>query len=743
MAVQTLIIAEKRSAADTLASWLSRTKHLALRKGPGFHELGPYTITWMRGHLLENAEPHLYDPRYKSWSLADLPIVPSVWKLTAREGASAQVKLLKELIGEAREIVGFTDPDVEGQLLQDEFLLWARAKAPTKRLWAGALDDASLARAWASMRPNSDYEGVYWQGLSRSHADWLIGINLTRACTISGRAAGADSVLSVGRVQTPTLYLVVDLERQIRAFVPHDYYTPTISLAASPEFSAVWAPDKTDSRLDPEGRLRDKSTGDNLVAAAKRAKHATVAEVTANKVREQPPLLFSLSTLQAYCSGRLGLGVKETLDVAQALYDAKLTSYPRTDCEYLPSSQHSEAPEIVRDLAHHPALAAAAVKLDLSRKSRAFNDKKISAHHAIVPRPITAAQLAGLSGKARAVYEAIAQRYLVQFFPDAEALATEILLECAGEPYKVRGKVYTSRGWRDAFSASEAEDEEECAVLPEVKVGERLSLTGAELKASTTKPPKRFTQGTLLAAMKNIHRYVADPKLKAVLRENAGIGTEATRAGIIEELVRRGFMSSRKNKIEPTDLGISLIDTLPAQITRPDMTALWQQTMEDIKDTGKPGYERFMTAQKTWLATLLASAPTWFAGRVIPGSGRKSTKSKVTVEPSAFSCTRCKTGMLARIKGKYGWFFACQDPACKTIFKDVDGKPVEKTSAPAGALTIDGVASGSTCPTCKKGTLQVRVCGPHTKVPGAKFLSCSNFFAKGRAKCTYSLWPKR
>lgn len=743
--IDTLIIAEKKSAADTLAAWLSSSRKFALRKNFGYHEVGPYTITWMRGHLLENAEPHLYEERYKRWSAADLPIIPATWQLTARDGAGAQVKLLKDLIAAAREIIGFTDPDVEGQLLQDEFLRWASARAPVRRLWAGALDDASLEKAWATMKPNSAYENTYWQGLARSHADWLVGINLTRACTIAGRNAGTDAVLSVGRVQTPTLGLVVALEKSIRAFKPTTFFTPLIELATKPGFQASWLPQKEDIRVDPEDRLLDRKIAQKIVDDALASGKATVVSVTKKKFTEQAPLLFSLSTLQAHCARRLGMGVKETLDAVQALYDAKITSYPRTDCEYLPKSQHPEAASIVAGISSALALAGACKSANLKLSSRAFDDSKITAHHAIVPRPATSAQLAALPARERRVWEEIAKRYLLQFFPAAAGMSAEILLSCASESFQAHGKQYTARGWKDAFTEVDEEAEEPVASLPAVKKGDLLALAGARLKESTTKPPKRFNQGTLVAAMKTVHRYVKNVKLKAVLKETAGIGTEATRAGIIEELIRRRFISSEKNQIKPTALGESLYDALPSQLTEPDMTALWQQTMDEIgAKGGEPGYEKFMAAQKSWLTGLVGSVPGWFSGRALPpGPGGAKSKSTAGAGRTAtkFTCEKCKSSPLAHVNGKFGWFFACMDEACKATFNDEGGKPVAKEAKPAKAVTIKGVSSGDSCPKCKSGTMQTRVCGPKTRSPGALFLSCSNYFSEGANKCTNSLWP--
>jgi DNA topoisomerase III len=755
----TLVIAEKPSVARALAAWLSHELGASIIDGgppgrPTYHEVGDYTISWLRGHLLENIEPHEYDPRYTKWTLSDLPIIPPLgaWGLRPRvdketkkpdAGAVAQLKVLKELLKRATDIIGLGDPDQEGQLLQDEFLLWAGCTLPARRLWLSATDDASIAKAWKAMKPNADYAGYYWSALARSHADWLFGMNATRGCTVVSRANGGNALLSVGRVQTPTLALIVNREREIRAFKPVSYFTPFIQLASAPEFKASWDPDKDkDSRLDAEGRLLDKKVADAIAEACKKAGTATVTNVTATRGKEAAPLPFSLSNLQTWMSRKYSMGVADTLKHAQSLYEKKIASYPRVDTEYLPESQHSEAADILRDIhrAGVKAFGAAPAKVDPSIKSKAFNDKKVTAHHAIVPRPVTAAQLAALSDLELLVWTEITKRYLLQFFPAAEFLSSEIELSCAGEPFRATGKVYTNTSWKDAFSADEDDEAEDSPALPKVAKGDVIKLRTSGFDSTTTKAPKRFTEGTLLDAMKNVHKFVVDLTLKSVLRENVGIGTDATRSNVIVELFGRTFIVLEKKKeIAPTPLGEQLIDALPIQITAPDMTALWQQGMDDIRKTGEPGYRAFITAQAKWLADVVRDIPTWFAGKALID---KSKKPALQVEASAHTCRKCSSA-LNRINGKFGWFFGCTNADCKAIFKDVDGKPVEKAAAPTGKLTLDGVSTGDKCPKCKKGEMQNRVCGPHTKTPGKQFLSCSNFFGKGKAKCDHAIWPPR
>lgn len=756
----TLLIAEKPSVGKTLADWIARTFKLrAVPCGRTHIEVGPYRVSWLFGHVLENIEPHEYDPRYKTWRAADLPIIPPVWQLKIREavdkktgrklgkpdsGTLDQVRVLKTLIAGASEVIGAGDADQEGQLLQDELLLWAGNKAPVKRLWLSATDDISIERAWKAMKPNSAYAGYYWAALARSQADWLAGYNISRSCTVASQDNGGNATLTFGGVQTPTTALVVRREREIRVFKPVDYFTPYIKVTATPTFEASWAPNKdTDVRLDHEGRLLDRKVAQGIADACKRDGKATVTAVKSTKGKKHPPLPFSLSALQEYMSRRFGMGVQDVLKHAQSLYEKKVATYPRTDCEYLPESMHLDAVATLRVMhVGIKELGPAPGKADVTLVSRAFDDKKVTGHFAIVPRPTSLAAITALSPEERLVWVEIAKRYLLQFFPAAEFLSSEIELLCAGEPFRVTGKVFLSRGWMDAFAAGDEEDEDKATpTLPKVTKGDVLALKDAGLSCTRTKAPKRYTEGTLIAAMKAVHQFVADPKLKAILRENVGIGTEATRASIIGELFKKGYLVFDKKEIKPTQLSEDLFDVLPRALTAPDMRALWQQAMDEILKTEETGYRAFMAAQERWLRDLVLQVPVWFGGRSMKAPpGSKSGGKGLETKPTAHTCLTCKAPML-HIKGKFGWFFGCQNSDCKAVFKDAGGVPVEKAAAPAGPLTIGSVSTGSTCPKCGKGTLQTRVCGPHTKAPGKQFLSCSNFFAPGKAKCDHSIWP--
>lgn len=736
----TLVIAEKPSVGKTLAAWLAKTTGKPAAAFSTHVHVGDFMVSWLFGHVLENVPPHEYDKTLEKWSAAALPIIPNPWKLAPKDDAAGQIKALKSLLSKAKRVIGLGDPDQEGQLLQDEFLRWAGCTVPVDRLWLSAVDDASIAKAWKDMKPNSFYEGYYWSALARSHADWLTGINLTRACTLASKANGGNATLTVGRVQTPTLALIVAREHAIRSFKPVDYFTPYIELATMPGFKATWNPDKdTDTRLDPLGRLMSKVIAQTIADAAKRTGKALVTSVTATKGREHAPLPFSLSALQEHMSKKHGMGVADTLKHAQSLYEKKLATYPRTDSEYLPESQHADAPAILKVLGSLSMLSAPVSKADATFKSRAFDDKRVTAHHAIVPRPLSTAQLKALSLPELQVWLEVAKRYLLQFFPVAEFQTTEVTLECAGEPYKATGKVFSVRGWKDAFG--EPDEDSAAPTLPAVVKGAGLPLKDAGFTSTRTSAPKRFTEGTLVAAMKNIHKLVHDPKLKATLRENVGIGTEATRANVISELIEKKFVETVKNELKPTVLGEQLIGTLPRQLTAPDMTAIWQQAMDDIRSKGEAGYTSFMNDQRKYLTIMVTEVPKWFAGRSLFDSSKGPPKE---IKSTSHKCLKCG-GALQHINGKFGWYFSCINASCKENYKDVMGAPVAKAAAPVptAADVIGGHKHGDTCPKCKKGTLRLRVCGPTSKTPGKKFLSCSNFAEKGKLKCEHSIWPER
>lgn len=698
-----LLIAEKPSVARELAGWIERNGAFGggkAEKKQTHISIGSTTVTWVFGHILELNTPEQYDERYARWQLAHLPIIPNPFKLHPKADAEIQLRAIGAMLKSADEIIHAGDPDDEGQMLVSEVIDYFGCTKPVMRLWLSALDEASIGRAMNGLKPDSNYRGFYESALARSRADWLVGINLTRACTIMGRQRGAESPLSIGRVQTPTLALIVRREQEIRNFKPKDFYTPWIDLVANPAFRAKWSPAEGDERLDSQGYLTDRAKAALLVSALRDAGKAQVVDFSAEKKTESAPLPFSLSSLQSHLSAHYGHGAQETLEAAQSLYEKKLTSYPRTDCDFLPESQHGDARKVLANLSGvSPEIDRAIAGVQVQFKSRAWNDKKVTAHHAIIPLPRHGA-LPKLTHAEGIVYREVIKRYVLQFWPIAEYLETRIRLVCANEPFEVSGKVWTAPAWKAAFKEDQAEKDadetpdEAAQSLPVLKKGDVLTLKEAGFQSSRTKPPKRYTEGTLLTAMKNAHQLVTNEKLKKILKERTGIGTEATRAAILETLYKRNYIvkPAKKKELVPTPMGEKLIGVLPSSLTAPDMTAFWQQKMDEMRD-GNGTHEPFIAEQEAWIRKLIPAVPDWFSN-VILGNG----KPRAEIEDTNFKCNSCNHP-LRRVKGKFGWFFGCSNAECKKVFNEVDGLPVERPP-----ITM----SGHACPTCKKGKLSHR-----------------------------------
>lgn len=596
-----LFLCEKPSQAKDIAQVLG-----ARQRGEGCWQGNGVRVTWCIGHLLETAPPDAYDARYKKWALADLPIVPGQWKLQVKRKTAAQFKAVKRLLGEASELVIATDADREGEMIARELVEHCRYRGPVQRLWLSALDDASIRKALASLRPGAATFNLYQSALGRSRADWLIGMNMSRLFTLLGRQGGYDGVLSVGRVQTPTLRLVVDRDRAIADFVPVPFWAIDVPLStAEGHFTAQWqAPE---AHCDDQGRCLKQEVAEAAVRAIESANDAQVSEVKVERVKEAAPLPFDLGTLQQLCSKKLGLGAQETLDIAQALYEThKLITYPRSDCGYLPNSQHAEAPAILKALAAaDPALEVLGPHLQPARRSRAWNDSKVTAHHGIIPTA-AARGLGALSGKHRAVYSLIRARYLAQFLPDHEYDRTRARLVCAGEPLLATGKVVAEPGWKRALPEALAPsgNQPTVQVLPPLKRGQACDAGQPRLKSLFTQPPKPFTEGDLISAMKNVAKLVSDPVLKQKLKETTGIGTEATRASIIQGLLDRGYLLKNGKALAATPAAFSLIDAVPRPIADPGTTAIWEQAL-DMVQSGEMALEEFVARQSAWMGKLV------------------------------------------------------------------------------------------------------------------------------------------
>lgn len=594
-----LYLCEKPSQARDIARVLNAT-----RKGNGCLQSPSVTVTWCFGHLLEMAVPEDYDPRLKQWKPETLPIIPQQWKLKIRPDARKQLRIIEQLLKQATSVVIATDADREGETIAREILAYCRWHGPVRRLWLSALDDTSIRHALASLLPGEQTFPLYLAGSGRARADWLVGINMTRACTLMNRRH--SGVLSVGRVQTPTLRLIVDRDREISQFVPHPFWRVDVRLQEGDgAFLTQWQPDETS--CDSEGRCIRESAARAAAERLTQASTARVQNITIQRVKEAPPLAFTLSVLQQTCSKLWGMGAQQVLDIAQRLYEThKATTYPRTDCGWLPVTMHDEAPQVLAALVtSDTSLSGIVNQLNPQQRSRIWNDGKITAHHGIIPTR-QAVDLARMSDDERKVYGLIRSHYLAQFLPDYEADKTELSLNCAGGTLLAKGTTPVVTGWRQLFMREVDEGKpEETQRIPALRQGQTCHVEQVDVRARQTQPPEHYTEGTLIAAMKNAARFVTDERLKQRLKENAGIGTEATRAGIIQTLLKRGYLAKRRRFLLATDTARTLIDTLPDTLKDPGTTALQEQRLDEVA-TGKMTLEEFMAQQQRRVMTLTA-----------------------------------------------------------------------------------------------------------------------------------------
>lgn len=726
-----LFIAEKPDMGKKIASQLPGP----YKRGDGFIETGHGIVTWAIGHLLEQAQPQEYDSKYEKWALQDLPIIPQTWKVKTIGGKTKQMATIRTLLKTCSDVINAGDPGREGQLIVDEILEFLNNKKPVWRLLLNALDPTSVQKALAAIQTNLVFQPLYEAALGRQRADWVIGMNLTRAYTLVGRQQGYQGVLPVGRVQSPTLAITVRREEEIEKFIPQKYWSLAIALGSVPPFKARYAPPKgfepVDEDADPvaaaaaaavagatagprpdwlddKGRVCSLAQAQAILASVPAGTQAKVVAYTKTSVLEQPPLPFELSDMQSHMSAKHGSSVQDVLDVCQKLYEEQYMSYPRTDSSYLKESQHPEAPGILAALASaSPAWAQLAAQADPSLKSHAWNDAKIPEHPALTPTLVTP-NLATLTDLERWVYEAASNRYIAQFFPPCEVDKVALELSAGGHRWLANGRVITSPGWRVVYGQdADVEDEEEkdgavddSGVLPAMAIGDSHPVTKATSDEKTTKPPSRYTEGTLMQVMKHVDRLVTDPTERKMLRTVQGIGRAATRANIISNLIKRGLLDKVKKQLVPSSAARVLVNALDKNLIDPGLTARWEQALDGVA-AGKISLATFQQKQEHWVhqltATAIASTLPPIQGGPPSGGGKGAFKGKG--------------------KGAAGKTFA---------------PPVQPTAA---ALAASGTDPGP-CPKCKKPMVQRTVRqGPHI---GEVFWSCSGFPA-----CKHSIWPKK
>ncbi|MGJ7468659.1 DNA topoisomerase III [Kosakonia cowanii] len=628
-----LFIAEKPSLARAIADVLPKPH----RKGDGYIECANgQVVTWCIGHLLEQAQPDVYDSRYARWNLADLPIVPEKWQLQPRPSVLKQINVIKRLLADADEVVHAGDPDREGQLLVDEVIdylqLPAEKRQHVQRCLINDLNPQAVERAIGRLRANSEFIPLCVSALARARADWLYGINMTRAYTLLGRNAGYQGVLSVGRVQTPVLGLVVRRDEEIENFVSKDFFEVKAHIVtpAGERFTALWQPsDACEPYQDEEGRLLHRALAEHVVNRIS-GQPAMVTAYNDKRESELAPLPFSLSSLQIEAAKRFGLSAQNVLDICQKLYEThKLITYPRSDSRYLPEEHFAGRHAVLNAIGVHAADLLPQPVVNPDTRNRCWDDKKVDAHHAIIPT--ARSSKVSLSDNEAKVYNLIARQYLMQFCPDAVFRKCQIDLDIANGKFIAKARFLAEAGWRTLLGAKERDEDDDGTPLPVVAKGDELLCEKGEVVARQTQPPRHFTDATLLSAMTGIARFVQDKDLKKILRATDGLGTEATRAGIIELLFKRGFLVKKGRYIHSSDAGRALIHSLPEMAARPDMTAHWESVLTQISEK-ECRYQDFMQPLVGTLHELIHQARSTpvrqFRGLVAPGGDKKKSFAK-------------------------------------------------------------------------------------------------------------------
>lgn len=668
-----LVIAEKPSVAHSLAAVIGATA-----RKDGYLEGNGWRVSWCVGHLAGLADADSYDPKYAKWRYDDLPILPVDWQMTVGKDKKKQFDVLKKLMNapDVTEVVNACDAGREGELIFRSVYELAGCQKPMKRLWISSMEDSAIREGFANLRPGAEYDGLRDAALCRAKADWLVGINATRLFSVL-----YHRTLNIGRVMSPTLALIVQREAEIDGFKPVPFYTVTLEL---PGFTVAGE------------RMKDKAAAEQLQSACQSAV-ATVKQVERKDKSEKPPALYDLTTLQRDANRLLGYTAQQTLDYLQNLYEKKLCTYPRTDSRYLTSDMAEGLPVLVNLVANAMTFREGiAISCDADA---VINDKKVTDHHAVIPtRNIQNADLSGLPVGERAVLELVALRLLCAVAQPHTYAETSVTVECAGVEFSAKGRTVKHPGWRAldaAYCANlkntpEPDKETESKALPELTEGQSLPLSGTVVKEGKTSPPKHFTEDTLLSAMETAGKE--DMPEDA---ERKGLGTPATRAGILEKLVSAGFLERKKSKkivqLMPSHDAVSLITVLPEQLQSPLLTAEWEYRLGEI-ECGELPPEDFMAGISAMLRELVGTY------QVIKGTEYLFSPPREVVG----RCPRCGGEVAEMQKG-----FFCQNEACRfAIWKNNKwwaAKKKQPTKVVVAALLKDGRARLTGCYSEKTG----------------------------------------
>lgn len=694
-----LYICEKPSQASDLAAELGITK-----KQKGFIDSsdGQRQVTWAIGHFFEEFTPEQYDERYKSWDSTLLPIIPQQWKSNVRQGVAGQYKIVSTLLKKASKVYIATDFDREGEAIARNILVRNNYQGQIYRVKLSALDSKSIQKALNSIVDGSETEAMYYAALARTRSDWLVGMNMTRLFTnLSKTHLNYQSVINIGRVITPTVALVVKRDRAIENFKPYDFYSLKIQCQTqSGSFMATWMPlDKElaylgqNGALDSKGRCINQSYLVNL-ANLVNGQIGQIKKAETKLSYESPPLPFSIDDVCSHMSSKHDIDSAKTKKALQHLYDNKFVSYPRTDTRYLPESQRDEAAEILMAIAKNDFEAQSLVAgADPNRNCRAYSDKNMkgASHHAIIPLA-TDCDLNTLDATQKLLYREICKRFVMQFYSNYEFNQTQLIVTVKGYEFGVKGRVPLKQGWRiliDSQDQEASETDEDAddsnTNLPPCKVNEQVAVQNVQNTSTTAKPPTRYTVATLLSAMKNIASEIDEPELKSILSENSGIGTGATRTGIIEKAISANFLVIKQKSLRSTAKAKYTIDIVPPALCNAGLTALWEQELEKIA-CGEGSLKAFTNKIQAWVTDTIERS------RNLPAEAFKKIEPPTADQPK---CFKCSATSLKRIKGKNGFFWSCQQPECKATFNDNRNKPVDPSKSLKGSSSK---RSGSTKP---------------------------------------------
>jgi DNA topoisomerase III len=609
-------IAEKPSVAREIAKILG-----ANMKKQGYFEGNGYQVTWTFGHLCTLKEPHDYNKEFKRWTAYHLPIIPQKFgiKLKQSDYIIKQFKVIKHLVNKADEIINCGDAGQEGELIQRWVLQKANCKVPIKRLWISSLTNEAIKEGFQNLKPNSDFDNLYAAGSLRAIGDWLLGLNSTRLYTL--KFGGYKQVLSIGRVQTPTLALIVNRHLEIQNFKQEKYW----------ELKTVYK-EATFSSLKKKFKTIEEA---QKIIDIIQDYEFEILNIATKKAKEHPPKLFDLTSLQVSANKKFNMSADETLKTIQFLYEKKLTSYPRVDTAYLPNDIYPKVKSILSKLTPYKNFVDPILTKAIRKSKKVFDDKKITDHHAIIP---TGNYPSNLNQNQKLVYDLVTRHFIAAFMDDAQISNTTVDGQVEKIKFKATGKQILEPGWRIIFPKKSKDKDK---ILPIFEKGEK-GPHKPEIKEKNTTPPKPFTEATLLRAMETAGKNIDDVELREAMKEN-GIGRPSTRANIIETLFRRNYIEKQRKSLNPTETGISLIETIQNDLLKsPELTGKWEKKLREI-EKGEYDPQTFMNELKTMVTELINDV-------------KQSRVTKKIGHPPAptLSCPKCKTGNILKGKTSYG-----------------------------------------------------------------------------------------